>query len=124
MNLILMDHISHNARPFLDDVGIKGPKTRYNNEVIHDREGDMRRFVVEHIATLDKVLCDMERAGLTVYGSKLQFLCIQMKIVSYVTDARSRHPDAARIQKLADWPAPKSIKDVRVMLGIATYYYQ
>jgi hypothetical protein len=97
MNLILMDHISYDARPFLDDVSIKGPKTRYNNEVIHDREGDIRRFVVEHIVTLDKVLCDMERAGLTVYSGKLQFLCTQMKIVSYVTDARDRHPDAARI---------------------------
>jgi hypothetical protein len=75
MNLILIDHISYDARPFLDDVSIKGPKTRYNNEVIHNREGDIRRFVVKHIVTLDKVLCDMERAGLTVHGGKLQFLC-------------------------------------------------
>jgi hypothetical protein len=74
MNLILIDHISYDARPFLDDVSIKGPKTRYNNEVIHNREGDIRRFVVKHIVTLDKVLCDMERAGLTVHGGKLQFL--------------------------------------------------
>jgi hypothetical protein len=124
MNLILMDHISHDARPFLDDVGIKGPKTRYNNEVIHDGKGDMRRFVVEHIVTLDKVLCDMERAGLTIHGGKLQLLCTQMKIVGYVTNAQGRHPDAARIQKLADWPEPTSIKDVRVMLGMATYYHQ
>jgi hypothetical protein len=102
MNLILMDHISHNARPFLDDVGIKGPKTRYNNEVIHNREGDIRRFVVKHIVTLDKVLYDIERAGLTVHSGKLQFLCTQMKIVSYITDARGRHPDVARIQKLTD----------------------
>jgi hypothetical protein len=87
MNLILIDHISHDARPFLDDVGIKGLKTRYNNEVINDQQGDMRKFVVEHIATLDRVLCNMERAGLTIYGGKLQFLCIQMKIVGYVTNA-------------------------------------
>jgi hypothetical protein len=92
-----MDHISYNARPFLDNVSIKGPKTRYNNEVIYNREGDMRKFVVKHIATLDKVLCDIERAGLTVYSGKLQFLYIQMKIVSYITDARGRHPDAAWI---------------------------
>ena len=87
MNLILMDYISHAVRPFLDNVGIKGPKTRYNNEVIYDIVGDIRRFVVEHIATLDRVLCDMERTGLTIHGGKLQFLCIQMKIVGYVINA-------------------------------------
>jgi hypothetical protein len=75
MNLILIDYISYDARPFLDDVSIKGPKTRYNNEVIYDREGDIRRFVVEYIVTPDKVLYDMERVGLTVHGGKLQFLC-------------------------------------------------
>jgi hypothetical protein len=84
MNLILIDHISHDVRPFLDDMGIKGPKTRYNNEVIYNGKGDMRRFVVEHIVTLDKVLCDMERASLTIHGSKLQLLCIQMKIIGYL----------------------------------------
>ena len=92
-----MDHISYNARPFLDDVSIKGPKTRYNNKVIYNREGDIRRFVVKHIVTLDKVLYDIERAGLTVHSGKLQVLCIQMKIVSYIIDARGRYPDAARI---------------------------
>lgn len=71
MNLILIDYISYDARPFLDDVSIRGPKTRYNNEIIHDQEGDMRRFVVEHLMTIDRVLCDIERSGLTIHGGKL-----------------------------------------------------
>ena len=71
MNLILIDYIPYTVRPFLDDIGIKGPKTRYNNEVIYNIVGDMRRFVVKHIATLDRVLCNIERASLTIYRGKL-----------------------------------------------------
>jgi hypothetical protein len=71
MNLILIDYISYNTRPFLDNVSIKGPKTRYNNKVIYNREGDIRRFIVKYIVTLDKVLYNIERAGLTIYSGKL-----------------------------------------------------
>lgn len=87
MNLILIDYISYDARPFLDDVGIRGPKTRYNNEIIYDQEGDIRRFVVEHLMTIDRVLCDIERSGLTIHGGKLQLLCTEIKVVGYVTNA-------------------------------------
>jgi hypothetical protein len=87
MNLILIDYISHIARPFLDDVGIKGLKTQYNNKVIYNTVSDIRQFIIEHIATLDRVLYNIEHASLTIHRGKLQFLCTQMKIVSYVTNA-------------------------------------
>jgi hypothetical protein len=36
INLILIDYISYDVRLFLDNVSIKGLKTRYNDEVIYD----------------------------------------------------------------------------------------
>ena len=39
-------YISYIYRPFLDNIRIKGPKTRYNNEEI---EPSLRRFVIKHI---------------------------------------------------------------------------
>ena len=54
--------------PFLDDIGVKGPKTRYNNKEVEPR---LRRFVLEHLRNLDRVLYNLERTNLTVYGTKL-----------------------------------------------------
>lgn len=31
---ILADHIPQNALPFIDDVGVKGPKTTYDNQLV------------------------------------------------------------------------------------------
>lgn len=116
---VLMHHISHAARPFLDDVGIKGPKTTYDDEEI---EEGLRRFVVEHVTAVDGVLADLERAGITVAFSKLQLLCKKIKIVGYVTDAEGRHPDAVRVLKIVEWPTPSNQKEVRIFVGIVVYY--
>lgn len=64
MNSVLMDHISHAARPLLDDNETKGPKTRYNDETVHHAIGPIQRFVLEHIVALNQVRRDVEGAGL------------------------------------------------------------
>ncbi len=48
---ILAFHLRDQAKRFLDDVGVKGPKTTYNNEELTP---EIRRYVVEHIQNLDK----------------------------------------------------------------------
>src|SRR5436190_21431643 len=68
---ILEDLIPHDCMPFLDDVGVKGPMTTYNNtEVLPG----VRKFVMEHIQALDRTLERIEWAGCTI-GPKSQF-CI------------------------------------------------
>ena len=64
---VLADHLRDRAELFLDDVGIKGPKTTYNNEELAP---GIWRYVVEHIENLDAVLADLERAGITIAGAK------------------------------------------------------
>lgn len=61
-------YISYIYRPFLDDIAIKGPKTRYNDKEV---ELGLRRYVVKYIKNLDEVLYDLERANITIYGLKL-----------------------------------------------------
>ncbi len=60
---ILAPHLRDRAKPFLDDVGIKGPKSKYNNEEVAP---GIKRYVLEHIQNLDKVLADLEQAGVTI----------------------------------------------------------
>ena len=49
---ILAPHLRDRAKPFLDDVGVKGPKTIYNNEEVAP---GIRQYVFEHIQNLDNV---------------------------------------------------------------------
>ena len=64
---ILQNHIPHIARQFIDDVGVKGPKTTYNDVEVFP---GVRRYVMEHIQNLNVVLADIERAGATISGEK------------------------------------------------------
>ncbi len=52
---ILAPHLRDRAKLFLDDLGVKGSKTKYNNEEVAP---GIRRYVFEHIQNLDKVMAD------------------------------------------------------------------
>ena len=67
---ILAPHLRNRTSPFLDDVGVKGSKTTYNNEELAP---GIRQYVIEHIQNLDKVLADLERADVTTAEAKSQF---------------------------------------------------
>ena len=79
------------ARHFVDDVGVKGLKTIFNNEKIIFRA---RWYILEHVQSLDRVLADIERAGATISGVKSQFWMAGLKIVGFVCDAQGRHPES------------------------------
>ena len=51
-------------------MGAKGPKTKYNNKEVAP---GIRRYILEYIQNLDKVLADLERAGVTIARAKSQF---------------------------------------------------
>jgi hypothetical protein len=60
---VLEDLILEDCLPFLDDIGVKGPLSTYNDkEVIPG----VRQFVLEHIQSLDRTLVQLERAGCTI----------------------------------------------------------
>lgn len=113
------DNIPHRCRVFLDDVGIKGPISRYNDEEAYP---GIRRFVMEHISNLDHVLADYERAGATVAGLKSSWCKPGIKIVGFVCTEEGRFPDAQKVEKLVQWPACSTLTEVRAFLGVATYY--
>jgi hypothetical protein len=60
---ILEDLIPDICRPFLDNIRVKGPRTRYNNT---KTAPGIRRFVLKYIQNLDKVLVAVELAGATI----------------------------------------------------------
>lgn len=120
MTKILLDHIkSGRAKPFLDDIAVKGSKSNYNHEEV---EPGIRRFVLEHIMWLNEVLANIERAGCIISDLKSQFCMPELKIVGYVTDSEWRHPNVAKVLKVIDWPESMNATSARAFIGLCVYY--
>jgi hypothetical protein len=118
---ILQDLIPEIAIPFLDDIGVKGPRSRYNDEEVPELPG-IRRFVLEHIINLDRTLADLERAGATISAIKSMLCMTGMIIVGYVCDAEGRHPESSKVLKILEWIQCNNLTDARAFLGICGYY--
>ena len=115
----ILANVLHVAKPFMDDIPVKGPKTRYKDEFA--RPG-IRRFVLEHVQNLDKTLHLLELAGARVSAEKSQLAMSGLEIVGWVCDSNGRRPDERKISKLADWPVPVNRDEVRSFVGLAVYF--
>ncbi|KAK6215417.1 putative gag-pol poly protein [Colletotrichum tabaci] len=121
MTRILYDLIPKCCNAFVDDIAVKGPRSRYNDEELPDYPG-IRRFVYEHLNNIDRVLVNVELAGCTVSGAKSQWCQTSAVIVGYLCGTEGRRPDQAKILKILEWDKCNSVSDVRSFLGIVTFY--
>ncbi|KAK4706028.1 hypothetical protein P7C70_g168, partial [Phenoliferia sp. Uapishka_3] len=117
---VLAEEIPEHAGVFVDDVGIKGPATTYNNEVIKTNPS-IRRFIWEYAVTLERILFRIEEAGLTISGPKAAVVVPALNIVGTVCSLEGRSMSKASKNKIADFPVPKDVSEVRGFLGICTY---
>ncbi|KAK6206862.1 putative gag-pol poly protein [Colletotrichum tabaci] len=121
MTRILYDLIPHCCKAFLDDIAIKGPTSRYDDEELEDYPG-IRRYVYEHIKNLDNVLVNVELAECTIAVVKSQWCQESVGLVGYVCGTNGRKPDDAKIIKIKEWQICESVGDIRSFLGIASFY--
>ncbi|KAK4701455.1 hypothetical protein P7C70_g4776, partial [Phenoliferia sp. Uapishka_3] len=117
---VLAEEIPEYAGVFVDDVGIKGPTSIYDNERIPENPG-IRRFVWEYAITLERVLFRFEEAGLTVSGPKAAAIVPALNIVGTVCSIEGRRMSKATKNKVANFPVPINVSEVRGFLGICTY---
>jgi len=126
MKKILKDQISaKQGKPFINDVGVK-PPTR---SLFLDSSGKpievapgIRRYIVETIISINKVMADIERAGETMSGAKSEFLMEQLKIVAYVCGIDWRSPKETKTRKITNWPPCIDLSDVRVFVRLCVYF--
>ena len=112
-------HLGSFADIFVDDVGVKGPKSRYGEEEVEGLAGK-QRFVMEHLQNLDNVLADVERAGVTISGEKSDWCWNGVKIVGFVCGEAGRWPQASKVDKLCNWPWCENRTESRAFLGLCT----
>jgi len=118
---LLQEEIPHITIPFIDDIPVKGPVTRYQDakgsyETIPDNKG-IRRFVWEHLQNVNRIIQRIKHAGGTFSGHK-SFPCVESAvIVGHKCTFEGRMPDDTRIQKILNWPICQNLTEVRGFLG-------
>ena len=123
---VLKDAISENrGKPFIDDVPVKPVSGSYylNQEGTPEEVvPGVRRYGLEAIILLDKVLADIERAGATISPEKTEFLKSSLKVVAYICGQDGRTPEQVKIQRIVDWPTCKTVTDIKAFIAMYVYY--
>ena len=118
---ILQSEIPHVTQPYIDDVPVKGPISRYiqengEPETIPENDG-IRRFVWEHFQDLNRIVQKMKHAGGTFSGVKTTLCAPEITVLGHRCTMNGRLPDQSRVAKLLNWGPCKDISDVRAFLG-------
>ena len=118
---ILQPEIPDVTVPYIDDVPVKGPKSRYeladgSYEMIPENPG-IRRFVWEHFQNVNRVVQRMKYCGGTFSGLKTLLCAAEITVVGHRCTFEGRMPETDRVGVIDRWPACNSITEVRMFLG-------
>jgi Integrase zinc binding domain/RNase H-like domain found in reverse transcriptase len=118
---ILQPEIPHVTQPYIDDVPVKGPPTRYikedgEPETIPQNSG-IRRFVWEHFQDLNCIVQRMKYSGGTFSGFKTTLCAQEITVLGHRCTTEGRLPDPSRVAKIVNWGPCKDLTDVRAFLG-------
>nr|VZI03784.1 unnamed protein product [Spirometra erinaceieuropaei] len=73
----------------------------------------------------DRVCAVLERVqeyGFRLRADECQFFLDSIKYLGFVFDVTGRHPDPENIRALQRMPAPKNVSQLRLFLGLISYY--
>ena len=80
------------------------------------------RNLEEHINRLREVLSRIKAAGLKLSPRKCFLLQKEVKFLGHVVSEAGVLPNPDNVQKLVEWSQPKTVTDVRAILGLGSYY--
>lgn len=118
---ILQAEIPHVTQPYIDDVPVRGPATRYilpngEPETIAENRG-VRRFVWEHFQDVNRVVQRMKFSGGTFSGYKSKICAPEITVLGHRCTFEGRLPEQDRINKIINWGPCKDLSDVRAFVG-------
>ncbi|GBG65865.1 hypothetical protein CBR_g53838 [Chara braunii] len=97
----------HITQPYIDDLAVKGPKEKEENEVMPG----VRRFVWKHIQDIDQVLGLLEEHNLTASGPKSKHCMREATILGFVCNEKGWRSDVKKTDKILEWANLESIED-------------
>jgi len=118
---ILRDKIPKYTLPYIDNVSIWGPATRYklsdSTVKVLDKNPGIQRFIFEHLGMVNRILQRIKYAGGTFLGPKTKICNDYITIVGFDCLYKGRKPIRDAIGKIMRWGPCKDTTDVRAFLG-------
>ena len=112
----MVSPIKDDVKVFVDDIAGKGPKSRYDDETLPENP-EIRRFVYEGLTVLRNTLILVERAGVTISGTKFVGATPELDILGATVSIYGAHIAHQALSKILKWPACQSASEVRGFLG-------
>ncbi len=106
------------ADNFIDDCGVRGPRSRYDDEHIVGNPA-IRRFVYEFAQRVDRFLATLIAAGVTVSALKTILACTLLAIVGTIVCQEGWKVGPSLVERVLRWPVPQDVHEVRMFLGLA-----
>jgi RNase H-like domain found in reverse transcriptase len=118
---ILQPEVPHITVPYIDDVPIKGPTSRYmlldgSYETILENPG-IRRFVWEHFENVNRIVQRMKYCGGTFSGHKLQLCVEKFWVLGHCCTFEGRIADESRVAAIKNWGPCTTLSEVRAFSG-------
>jgi hypothetical protein len=104
MEIVLRDLVGTESYTFIDDVIVYG------------------NTIAEHARRLEHVLQRFERANLQLQPSKCVFARLEVEYLGYIVSRDRIQASPAKTQAVRDFPVPRNEKEVRSVLGLASFY--
>jgi hypothetical protein len=82
----------------------------------------MQKPAEEHAQRLAGVCERFERADLQLQREKCEFAKDQVQYLGHVISSREIEASPDKIKAIQEYPIPKTVKNVRAFLGLASYY--
>jgi hypothetical protein len=117
---ILQEEIPHVTMPYIDDVPIRGPGSRYELpdgtcEMIPENKG-IRWFIWEYFNDLNRIIQRVKYSGGTFSGAKSILCAGEFHVVGHLCSFEGRKADTDRVGVILRWPPLKDIPDVQQLI--------
>ena len=109
---ILKQEIPEYTIPYIDDVPVRGPASRYEKdgvyETIPENEG-IRRFIWEHVQNVNRILQRMKYSGGTFSGKKSLVCAEEIEVLGHTCGFEGRIPSEDKIGAIMNWTVCKDL---------------
>lgn len=76
----------------------------------------------DHLTNLQLIMARLREGGLKLIREKCEFCCKEIRYLGYLVNSHGLQPDPEKIKLILDYPQPKNLKQLRRLLGMASWY--